>query len=104
MKTKRVCLIEGALGLALMGQRKLAGAVESLQKKGAKGKRTSQKFLHDVQAEGAEGKKRIGRQFRDSAKNALSQLGFASTEDVAQVHKEIGELKAMLNPAHTAEV
>ena len=103
MEKKNVCLIEIALGLALMGQKKLAGAVESLEKKGAKGKRRSKEFLRAAQSEGAKYKKVIGKRFRDSAKNALGESGFVPAGDVASIHKEISELKAMLGPARSAK-
>ncbi|MDA3925309.1 MAG: hypothetical protein PF904_11495 [Kiritimatiellae bacterium] len=103
MEKKRVCPIEIALGLALMGQKKLAGTVESLEKKGTNGKRQSQEFLHAVQSEGAKCKQVIGKQFRASAKKAMGEYGFVTADDVAKVHKEIKELKKMLKPAPSAK-
>ncbi|MFA7173332.1 MAG: hypothetical protein WC340_07945 [Kiritimatiellia bacterium] len=95
---KSVYVIEMALGLALMGQKKLAAAVDSLVEKRAMSRQQAQEFLHTAQSEGAECKKVIEDQFLNSAKKVLGELGFVTTDDVAKMHKEIIGLKAMVKP------
>ena len=103
MEKKRICPIEIALGLALMGKKKLVGTIESLEKKGTKGKRQSCEFLQAVQSEGAKCKQVIGKQFRDFSKKALGEYGFVTADDVAKVHKEIKKLNTMLKPVRSAK-
>ena len=103
MEKKRICVIEIALGLALMGQKKLAATVESLVKKGAKSRRQSQEFLRDVQSDGAEGKKAIGNQLLKSSKKVIGELGFVTADDIAKVHKEIVGLKTMIRSPRSAK-
>lgn len=103
MKKKSVCVVDIALGLAVTGQKKLATAVESLVKKGELSRRQSQEFLRGVQSEGAECKKKVGDQFRNSAKKVLGELGLATADDLAKVHKEIIGLKAMARPPRAAK-
>ena len=102
MEKKCVCPIDIALGLALMGKKKLVGKVESLEKKGTEGNRQSREFLHAAQSEGVKCKQVIGKKFRDSAKKALGEYGFVTADD-AKVHKEIKELKKMLKPVRSAK-
>lgn len=102
MEKTCICPIEIALGLALMGKKKLVGTVGLLGEKGAKGNQQVRKFLHAAQSEGAEYKQALGEQFRDSAKKALTECGFVTADDVAKVQDEITELKTMLKPACSA--
>lgn len=103
MENKSMYVIELALGLALMGRNKLATAVDSLVEKGAMSKQQAQDFLQAAQSEGAECKKTIGDQFMNSAKKVLGELGFVTADDVAQVHKEIIGLKAMVKPPRSTK-
>jgi polyhydroxyalkanoate synthesis regulator phasin len=83
----------------------MAAAADSLVKKGALSRRQSEEFLRAVQAEGAEFKKATGNQVLESAKKVLGELGVVTAGDVAKLHKEIKELKAMLKPAcHAKEL
>jgi len=103
MEMKSVCVIEIALGLALLGRKKLAAAGASLVKKGALSRRLSQDCLRAAQAEGAEGKKAIRKRILNSSKTVLGGLGFVTADDVAKVHKEIIGLKALVRPPRSAK-
>ncbi|HOR96996.1 MAG TPA: hypothetical protein PLH01_03830 [Kiritimatiellia bacterium] len=102
MKKEGVCAVEIVLGLAVTGQKKLVAAVESLVKKGELSKQQSQAFLREAQSEGAACKKKVGDQFRDSAKKVLGELGLVTADDLAKIHKEISGLKAAMKAPRAA--
>lgn len=103
MEKKCVCPVEMALGMALLGKKKLTESFDSLEKKRSKSSQQLHEFLHDAQSEGAKCKQVIGEQFKGSAKKTLGDCGFVTADDVAQVRKEIEELKDVLKSALPAK-
>lgn len=103
MQKKCVYPAEIALGVAVMGKKKVVRSVESLEEKGTKGYRQLREFLSDAQSEGAKCKHSIGKRVKDSVKKAMGDSGFVTADEVAKVHQEILEVKSMLNSASPAK-
>ena len=99
MDKKLISVVDIALGLAVTCQEKLAATVDKMVKKGELGKQQATDFLAAVQDKGADGREALGKQMQESAKKVLGEIGFASTDEIVKLRKEIKELKALVKSA-----